>query len=662
MFQEIQEIEESVYTRPPQPEARLRQTTEAFTISLCEEAEAFRDLREEWNHLLDRASRKSAFLRHEFMYAWWETYGRRQHGATPFILMARDRERRLAGLLPLYREKSSWSVAGLRELRFLGSVHEAPEYLDVIVAGNMPTEKIIDAVLTGLAQLRAKYDLLRLTDMAEDALLLPFLRHWATACGGAFQQMPWKVCPYIKISGDFETYLQGLSSNHRANFRRRQRKLNESHKVTMDVATAPIPVEKDFEALFDLHQKRWTEREGTSAFDNETSRLFHRRVAGTMAASGVARIFSLQCDGQIVAALYCFLYDNRLMYYQAGFDVNYESKSVGLILMGMVLQHCFEQGYAEFYFLRGREEYKFHMYALRFLGTVHEAPEYLDVMVAGSAPAHKIIKALLAGLANLRNNYDLLRLFDMADDAVLLAFLPEWAEACGSRLQQRPWMICPHLKISGDFETYLQTLSAKHSANFRRQLRKLKERYAVTLEVASALSPVERDFAALCELHHQRWAQRHETSDFDNDMSRRFHGRVVKALASSGAVRIFSLQCDGKTVAALYCLFYDDRLMYYQAGFDVAYENQSVGLVLLGMVLQHSHEQGYGEFDFLRGEEEYKFRWTKTTRATVIGEIAVTGRAKIYLNGWDALRFLKKQACGLFNHQRQPEKSKTNTL
>jgi len=363
MLEEIQEIEKSVYARPTLAEQRVSRsgkTAAAFDVSLCDTAAAFRDLREEWNHLLDNAGRKSAFLRHEFMHAWWEVYGSRQRGATPFILIARDRERRLVGLLPLYREKSPWPLIGLRELRFLGSVHEAPEYLDLIVVDNAQTPQITRAVLNGLKKLRSKYDLLRLTDMAEDALLLADLPEWAKGCGSRWQQWPWKVCPHLKISGDFETYLQTLSSNHRANFRRRQRKLHEACKVTMDIATAPAQVEKDFDALFELHHKRWTERENTSAFDNETSRLFHRRVAKKMAENGVARIFSLKCDGKIVAALYCFLYDNRLMYYQAGFDIDYESKSVGLILMGMVLQHCFEQGYSEFDFLRGLEEYKFH--------------------------------------------------------------------------------------------------------------------------------------------------------------------------------------------------------------------------------------------------------------------------------------------------------------
>lgn len=359
MIEEIQEIQKGANVWPVRTESRSRKTTEAFTVSLCDSAEAFRDLQDEWNHLLDRAVRKSAFLRHEFMFAWWEIHGRQQRGAAPFILLARDRERRLVGLLPLYCSKSRELLFGVRELRFLGSVQEAPEYLDLIVTDNAATSQIVKALLNGLKNFRSKYDLLRFTDMAEDALLLACLPNWATECNSEFRQMPWMVCPHIKISGDFESYLQTVSSNHRANFRRRQRKLNDTCKLTMEIATTPAQVEKDFDTLFALHQKRWTQREGTSAFNNETSRRFHRRVAKMMAENNVARIFSLKCDDKTVAALYCFLYDHRLMYYQAGFDIDYESQSVGLVLMGMILQYCHEQGYSEFDFLRGEEEYKF---------------------------------------------------------------------------------------------------------------------------------------------------------------------------------------------------------------------------------------------------------------------------------------------------------------
>jgi CelD/BcsL family acetyltransferase involved in cellulose biosynthesis len=391
MIEEIQEVQKIVDERPPRLESCSRKTIEAFTVSLCDNEAAFRDLQDEWNHLLDHAARKNAFLRHEFMLAWWEIHGRRLRGAAPFILIARDRERRLVGLLPFYRGKSGAPLIGVRELRFLGSVHEAPEYLDVIVADNAQTPQIVKALLNGLENLRAKYDLLRLTDMAEDALLLVFLPNWATACGGEFRQMPWMICPHIKISGDFESYLQSVSSNHRANFRRRQRKLNETCKVTMEIATTPAQVEKDFDTLFALHQKRWAQREGTSAFNNETSRLFHRRVAKTMAENGVTRIFSLKCDDKTVAALYCFLYDHRLMYYQAGFDIDYESQSVGLVLMGMLLQHCYEQGYSEFDFLRGEEEYKF-----RWTKTTRAT-------VAGEIAMNARMKIYLNGLQALRH-------------------------------------------------------------------------------------------------------------------------------------------------------------------------------------------------------------------------------------------------------------------
>lgn len=362
MLESIQEIDHDVYVRPALKEPRPHRTgesAEAFSVTLCETETEFRELCDEWNQLLDHAARKSVFLRHEFLHTWWEIYGRQQRDATPFIMLARDRERRLVGVLPLYRGNSRWPYFGMKQLNFLGSTHEALEYLDVIVADNAATHRIVKAMLAGLAKLSAKYDLVTLIDMDEEALLPAFLPELAAVSGGWLHQRALEVCPYIKISGDFAAYLQTLATKHSGNFRRQLRKLKENHAVTLEIGVEPATAEKDFAVLCELHRQRWAGRGEASAFDNDWSQRFHQRVMKATAENGIVRIFTLKCDGQSVAALYCFLYNNRLIYYQSGIDVAYEKKSVGVSLLGMVLQHCFEQGYSEFDFLRGEEEYKF---------------------------------------------------------------------------------------------------------------------------------------------------------------------------------------------------------------------------------------------------------------------------------------------------------------
>jgi len=54
--------------------------------------------------------------------------------------------------------------------------------------------------------------------------------------------------------------------------------------------------------------------------------------------------------------------------------------------------------------------------------------------------------------------------------------------------------------------------------------------------------------------------------------------------------------------------FYAGKYFFFIGGFDPDYARWSVGTVLFGYAIQHAIEEGAREFDFLRGEEEYKYR------------------------------------------------------
>jgi CelD/BcsL family acetyltransferase involved in cellulose biosynthesis len=71
---------------------------------------------------------------------------------------------------------------------------------------------------------------------------------------------------------------------------------------------------------------------------------------------------------------------------------------------------------------------------------------------------------------------------------------------------------------------------------------------------------------------------------------------------------------DGVPAAAVYGFLRNGKFYFYQSGFDPAYRNSSVGLVALALTIRHSIEDNATEFDFLHGNEEYKFRWARDSR------------------------------------------------
>lgn len=79
-------------------------------------------------------------------------------------------------------------------------------------------------------------------------------------------------------------------------------------------------------------------------------------------------------------------------------------------------------------------------------------------------------------------------------------------------------------------------------------------------------------------------------------------------LACQPGWRVDLLMRDG---AATACLFgwTDDRDYYlYNSSFDPTLQSASPGLVLLLSMIEHSINRGWGQFDFLKGDEPYKAR------------------------------------------------------
>lgn len=288
----------------------------------------------------------------------------------------------------------------------------------------------------------------------------------------------------------------------------------------------------------------------------------------------------------------------------------------------------------------------FRRRVLRFLGSEPEAPEHLDVVVR-EANAGPIVDALIAGLGSLRNRYDSIELLDLAESSLLLPALAQWSRSAGHACRSWVWQECPYLATEGSFEKYLMTLTQKHRYKVRLFGKRLAAAHKVDLEVAIEPAQIGPALEEMFQLHAKRWTLKtDDVSGFDDPSVHAFHRCVAESLAADHAIRLFLLRCDGRAVAACYCLHFDRRLYFFQPGFDPEFRKLHVGKVLLGRVLEYCFKNEIREFDFLRGTEDYKFDWTGQKRPTFACNIAMTPWSKTVHATRDARRRLeaKRQA------------------
>jgi CelD/BcsL family acetyltransferase involved in cellulose biosynthesis len=114
---------------------------------------------------------------------------------------------------------------------------------------------------------------------------------------------------------------------------------------------------------------------------------------------------------------------------------------------------------------------------------------------------------------------------------------------------------------------------------------------------------------ALIELHSARWKKIGESGMITANHSEAFLHEVANLLAARGALRIFTVRFSNRIAAILLALCSQTTIFSYLSAFDPQHENFGFGRELLVQAFRYAHEAGYRSWNFLRGNEAYKFSW-----------------------------------------------------
>jgi CelD/BcsL family acetyltransferase involved in cellulose biosynthesis len=164
---------------------------------------------------------------------------------------------------------------------------------------------------------------------------------------------------------------------------------------------------------------------------------------------------------------------------------------------------------------------------------------------------------------------------------------------------------CPVLALPKSWDEYLAHLSGKDRHELRRKMRRLERE----LPGATARS---HGLAAGWDEAMTRFLTLHRLSKvgkarFMDERMERFFRSATAALATAGWMRLWFLEFESAPVAAFLCIEYAGSVGLYNSGFDPARAALAPGIVLLAHVIRDAIERGFPTFDFLRGEEPYKY-------------------------------------------------------
>jgi hypothetical protein len=88
-----------------------------------------------------------------------------------------------------------------------------------------------------------------------------------------------------------------------------------------------------------------------------------------------------------------------------------------------------------------------------------------------------------------------------------------------------------------------------------------------------------------------------------------FYHEAAAGLLQSGVLRLYGWRIGERIVATLLGFEHHQRFYYYLGGFDPEFSRLSPGSVIIAHAIEDAIRRGVHEFDFLRGDERYKYRW-----------------------------------------------------
>ncbi len=162
--------------------------------------------------------------------------------------------------------------------------------------------------------------------------------------------------------------------------------------------------------------------------------------------------------------------------------------------------------------------------------------------------------------------------------------------------------------VQAAWDAYLGSLDKKERHEIRRKIRRVeREAPDAAIRFADGAAGLDADVERFVILHRNSRSDKHA---FMSDEMQAYFRAIARVLAGRGWLQLSFLEVGGEAVASYFCFDYGNDILVYNSGYDPTGVPQlSPGWVLLAQLIEHAIRLGRRRFDFLQGNEDYKYRF-----------------------------------------------------
>jgi CelD/BcsL family acetyltransferase involved in cellulose biosynthesis len=236
-----------------------------------------------------------------------------------------------------------------------------------------------------------------------------------------------------------------------------------------------------------------------------------------------------------------------------------------------------------------------------------EVTDYLDI-IADQAHTEEVLNSLTAYLREHPDQFDHIELCNIPEDSISYQNFPKILEQNGFTIRLTHEDVCPIIRFTGNWEDFLTSLDKKDRHELRRKIRRAE---GVGNDMQWYIVGAENDLETEMErfLEMMAASSPDKTRFLSDPNNVRFFKSVSAIMHSKGWLQLIFLTFNGKHAAVYLNFDYNKQILVYNSGIlETEFGHLSPGIVLLALDIKHAIETGHTVFDFLQGNEVYKYR------------------------------------------------------
>ncbi|MFW5708665.1 MAG: GNAT family N-acetyltransferase [Chloroflexota bacterium] len=242
---------------------------------------------------------------------------------------------------------------------------------------------------------------------------------------------------------------------------------------------------------------------------------------------------------------------------------------------------------------------------LRTVGC-EDVTDYLDLIVRTSNE-ETVYEALAAFLQDHRDRFDSIAMCNIPEKSATLTRFVSLLGENGFDVKVERNDVCPLIQLPSTWDDYLGLLDKKQRHELRRKMRRARGGpNEMDWYIVDQSYDLDAEIARFLKL--MAASDGEKAAFLENPANMEFFKQMIPLMHERGWLRLNFLTIDGDACAAYLNFEYNERVLVYNSGFALDVHGAlSPGIILLAHNIRDAIDKGLKVFDFLRGDETYKY-------------------------------------------------------